>query len=341
MAGLERRLAGSAGSPSLERILDATKVMEKEKAAASKPEVAPQTANLRYYDGKLTGLLTRTKTTGAGKRVRELPIFVGAGAYIHENDWLGTGCKLLGEIRPEGKVYVFPEGALVHQKCTDAPMKYYEATAISATVFSVLDDESGDMLFAQGWERFWTEGSGRSTLSSGLAALGVSQQDRNILGRWCPEGSDQYMRTFGAAVHKLQIQFAQCVRQKGSSRLDGGLPGYGPEGGCEGSPQLEAQDHQARWVANWAAQRGLFGGDDDVPVGQEAETAAGPNPALAAASPSRKGVQSSSGESSDGEDVAAKKRKTMDNLSKEREGKVVAVYTRARRGTLHGLDGEA
>ena len=33
-------------------------------------------ASVRLYDGKLTAILQRTKTTGAGKRVRELPLYI-------------------------------------------------------------------------------------------------------------------------------------------------------------------------------------------------------------------------------------------------------------------------
>jgi hypothetical protein len=58
-----------------------------------------------------------------------------------------------------------------------------------------LKDAGGNALIPHGWERFWTEHSERATLSSGLAALGVQKPERDLLGRWKPEGSDQYART--------------------------------------------------------------------------------------------------------------------------------------------------
>lgn len=51
--------------------------------------------NLKFYDGKLAGILRKTKTTGAGKRVRELLIFVSEEAYLHRKQWW-TWSQLLG-----------------------------------------------------------------------------------------------------------------------------------------------------------------------------------------------------------------------------------------------------
>lgn len=46
--------------------------------------------NIRYFDGQLSGVMRKTKTTSAGKRVRELPIHTCSGAYIKHKDWLGA-----------------------------------------------------------------------------------------------------------------------------------------------------------------------------------------------------------------------------------------------------------
>jgi len=60
--------------------------------------------------------------------------------------------------------------------------------------------------------RAWTGHSERATLASALASLGVGKDERNPLGRWAPEASDQYVRTYKALVRKLVAQFVGVVR---------------------------------------------------------------------------------------------------------------------------------
>ena len=53
-------------------------------------------AGLRAPEGAkgVAAVLTRTKTSGAGKRVRELPLFVPKAAFIASPVWLETGYRL-------------------------------------------------------------------------------------------------------------------------------------------------------------------------------------------------------------------------------------------------------
>ena len=124
----------------------------------------------------LSGMMRQTKTTGAGKRVRELPIHIcGSGGHI-----------------------------------SDRPLSYAEAVAGSQKVMNALEHKDRELI-PRGWERFWTEHSERSTLASGLAALSVPKDDRDLLGRWNPEGSDVYVRTYNAVVRRMQQRFAKAV----------------------------------------------------------------------------------------------------------------------------------
>jgi len=58
----------------------------------------------------------------------------------------------------------------------------------------------------------WTGHSEWATLASALASLRVGKEERNPLGRWAPEASDQYVRTYKALVRKLVTQFVEVVR---------------------------------------------------------------------------------------------------------------------------------
>ena len=58
----------------------------------------------------------------------------------------------------------------------------------------------------------WTGHSERATLPSALAALGISKEERNPLGRWSPEGSDDYVRSYRALTKKLLSKFCEAVK---------------------------------------------------------------------------------------------------------------------------------
>ena len=51
-------------------------------------------SSLALSDAALTGTLTRTKTSGAGKTRQSMPLFVAAGASISGNGWLRVGHQL-------------------------------------------------------------------------------------------------------------------------------------------------------------------------------------------------------------------------------------------------------
>ena len=178
---------------------------------------------IRFYDERLSGILRKTKTTGAGKRVRELPIHVSEEAYIHSKGWLATGLRILGELGPKDRELLVGAGMASGNMLGSCLLPYVEAVAISSEVFANLRDHEDEFLIPEGWERFWTEHSERATLSSDLAALGIVKSERDLLGRWSPEGSDQYVRSYNAVITRLQRVFATAVRQGGAfKRLDEG-----------------------------------------------------------------------------------------------------------------------
>ena len=53
---------------------------------------------------------------------------------------------------------------------------------------------------------------------TGLSLMEVPLQDKDLLGRWKPEGSDTYARTFAGRVARLQALFAKVAR--GADRYD-------------------------------------------------------------------------------------------------------------------------
>ena len=181
--------------------------------------------NLRFYDGKLAGVLRKTKTTGAGKRVRELPIFVSGEAYVQRKEWLGTGLRLVMETEPLDRLYLVGSGLSQGEMKPSTLLSYAEAVMVSVDAMTAMKDEGwgNQHLVPHEWVRFWTEHSETATLSSCLACLGIPKSDRDLLGRWSPEGSDQYIRTYNTVVARMQECFADAVRRGDAyQRLDEG-----------------------------------------------------------------------------------------------------------------------
>ena len=302
-----------------------------------------KTGLVRYYDGQLCGLLLKSKTTGAGKRVRELPVYVGPTAHIVHREWLGVGFKLLKDSSSQEGPYVFGEGIFNRVATGLSPMKYYEAATAGGDALEDMKTLDGERMLPEGWSRFWTEHSERATLASGLAALGVAKEERDMLGRWCPEGSDQYVRTFNAVVRRLQGIFAEAARKEDAyARLDEGAIAEDLKVWLHTHwdvPQNTAEQAVENWKkkCGFGAQDGLFGPPGGLILEEEPDTEE-PSP-----------VEEEMVEIPEEGDVPVeeepdrpirKKQKVMPPaLEVEREGDYVIVYRRAGCGTLHKLKG--
>ena len=60
---------------------------------------------------------------------------------------------------------------------------------------------------------FWTERSERSVLPTALSIIGVQASEKDLLGRWKPEGSNVYARCYGGRVAKLHKCYAGAARR--------------------------------------------------------------------------------------------------------------------------------
>ena len=156
-------------------------------------------------EGRLTTVLRRTKTSGPSRRIKELPVAISEHAYFLRSAWLGVGFDLLRTHANYKRDYLLPrlnQDGLLEKK----PASYADAMVATAGLLSIL----GLPLEVQG---YWTEHSERSVLPTGLSLMEVPP-----LGRWKPEGSDTYARTFAGRVARLQALFAKVAR--GADRYD-------------------------------------------------------------------------------------------------------------------------
>jgi hypothetical protein len=180
-------------------------------------------SELRLHPSGLEGMLDRTKTSGPGRRVRWLPFFVARQAYLAVGDWLSIGFALWG-----GKLLSFQRDYLVPIPTADyasvrrAPASYEDMARWSRAVLRELRKprwekdvgwkETSLPLYPPEVALYWTEHSERNVLNSWAAVLGHSKDDRDYIGRWVPEQSDDYMRTARAKVFAVQSQVSAAIR---------------------------------------------------------------------------------------------------------------------------------
>ena len=170
-------------------------------------------AELALVEGRLVTTLRRTKTSGPNRRVRELPVAISEHAFFVKSSWLREGFNLLKEHANYKRDYLMPrlksDGGLEPK-----PACYADAMVATAGLLGIL----GLPLELQG---YWTEHSERSVLPTALSLMDVPPQDKDLLGRWKPEGSDVYARSFGGRVARLQALFAGAAREADRyTRLD-------------------------------------------------------------------------------------------------------------------------
>ena len=170
-------------------------------------------ADIRFYEGRLTVTLRHSKTTGANKRVSELPVIVSEYAFIRDPTWLERGFELLRSVAPFRRDYLLP-APTSNWSGMIKKMASYEvaASAGQALLADLRRTNDGSPLLPSETVPFFTEHSERATAPSILATLNVQKSDRDLLGRWCPEGSDTYMRTYKTVVAKLQAKMAEALR---------------------------------------------------------------------------------------------------------------------------------
>lgn len=122
---------------------------------------------------------------------------------------------------PEGGEYLVGDGLSIGEMDTNKMISYQEAVILSMEAMSSMKgaEEGASFLLPEGWGRFWTEHSERSTLSSALASLGIVKSDRDLLGRWSPEGSDQYTQLLGGCSIPMQMLFEEEMPMRGWTKV--------------------------------------------------------------------------------------------------------------------------
>ena len=192
-------------------------------------------SRLRLFRDGLKGFLVKTKTTGADKKVAEVPFFVGRDIGLSGCDWLLAGFNLWKGLGQQDRTFlVFQSSADFEEPC----FKFAKPEVISNYMrliwrqlkvpFKKLGEPAwkprteGDLLGTECY-LFWSGHSMRHVLPTIAAVFGVPKEQRDYLGRWHVglHQSSDYIHTCRQIVHDIQRRVCD--------KLSGGKPGYDEE----------------------------------------------------------------------------------------------------------------
>ena len=175
-------------------------------------------SSLRLTSFGLVGCLERTKTTGPGKRVRHLPIFICRSAYLLAPGWLEKGLEIWESSEfAFDRDYFLPLPSADWASVRPVMADFADTTALSKRLFRALKQpvrQNGHwvssvvpLFCAEAALSFWTEHSERNWLNSHLAVIGVPQCERDFIGRWrITSSADEYQRLAQRVVINAQEQ---------------------------------------------------------------------------------------------------------------------------------------
>lgn len=180
----------------------------------------------------LRGVLTRTKTTGPGKNVREVPFYIARKISLTGVDWLKTGFdQWSGYGCMDRDYFVFTSNEGFSQPL----YKYADCERVAGYVRMVLASLEVPIRSRYGgWKTkgastllvpaegvmFWSGHSMRHFLPTVSAAINISKEQRDYVGRWHVNlhQSADYIHT----SRQIVVQ----VQEKVNEALCEGKPGY-------------------------------------------------------------------------------------------------------------------
>ena len=192
--------------------------------------IAPK--SLRVIDDLISATLMRTKTSGPSKKIKELPLALWMGSTITGEMWLENGLGLLDEVGASERSYLLPSP---NRDFSDGKLcccSYSKSAAMTQAIIReikipIYEDgrwkSSDTQLIPSELIGAFTEHGPRSFLPSILAFLETLKEQRDMLGRWSPTGSDDYVRSFRLIVKKLQQTAVEAIRSGDSRLIEGDI----------------------------------------------------------------------------------------------------------------------
>lgn len=170
----------------------------------------------------LLGDITLTKTTGSGKRVGCLKFGISKQAFFLEATWLHTGWCIYKQYHTARKFFL-PLPLKDGSGFSDQEPSYIQQVAADKRLCALTmcmersdPDDTGFSswkltevpLLEGGSQNLWSGHSGRATLPSWAAAARCTKEETDTVGRWCPEDSQEYVRTSIEVAMRVQCKVA-------------------------------------------------------------------------------------------------------------------------------------
>ena len=177
-------------------------------------------SSMRLDGFALVANLTRTKTSGPGKRITVLKVIIGTKVYLEESDWLETGWRLWEALSEEAGcekrdfLLTLPTGGL--EQSSRRMATYQAAMGMSQALFRELECPAtggSEHLMEHGVGCTWSEHSERVTMRTWAGAAGVPEPVCKMLGRWTPTVDQSYDRSIAAQIVRAQMHVSQFIRQ--------------------------------------------------------------------------------------------------------------------------------
>ena len=176
---------------------------------------------LRKVGGLVVTELLRSKTTGAGKRNRELPMAVSVEASLLGTDWLLSFLEDLEETKKGPRDYLLQNSTFDGAEAKNTEKSYTDSAAETKWILGQLRlptlkdgkwTESEELLLPVSCIAGFSEHSGRSVMPSAAVAVEPEKTKRDMLGKWLlGGGSVDYTRTFRSVVSKMQKDIVKAV----------------------------------------------------------------------------------------------------------------------------------
>ena len=137
--------------------------------------------------------LTISKTTGDVKDVAFRMVHISSCCFLSAPSWLSTGWALLKSLADFPRYFLLPAPSSNCSGCLQKELRHDIGSAMQNRVLSSLRFADQNSL-TRSAASFWTPHSSRAFLPSATAALGVPKEQRDNLGGWGAQGSDNYSR---------------------------------------------------------------------------------------------------------------------------------------------------
>lgn len=187
-------------------------------------------ASLSFSPGiGLRDNLTKSKTTGPGKKTKHREVFVSTEAYIAKKDWLEVGWKLWERApRLRQNLIALPDPSLEMFRSVGAEVQDRIALTRNRLerlqIASLRPDYKELNNIAA---KFWAEHSSRPSLPKWARALGTPEETTDRLGYWAvgAESAEVYIRNYRSLVGRAQGTVAAFMQAAYSTEIkDDGYP---------------------------------------------------------------------------------------------------------------------